>query len=74
MKVDGVGVVGEVDEVPDFGGVEERSLGDGHVPVSVVEQHGDGTLDCVVDFDEGEVAGLDGGRFGDFGDGTESCG
>ncbi len=34
------GVVDEVDEVPDFGGVEEWGFGDGHVPVSVVEEHG----------------------------------
>ena len=42
VEVHGVGVLGEIDELPDLGGVEAGLLGDGLVPVLAVEQHDHG--------------------------------
>ena len=65
MQVHGVGVFGEVDELPDLGGVELWGFGDGLVPMLVVEQHEHGVADFVEVFVEGNRACDCGGRFGD---------
>ena len=57
VEMDGVGVVGEVDELPDLGGVEDGLFGDGLVPGGVVEQHAHGALHVVHVLVEGEAAG-----------------
>ena len=44
VEVHGVGVFGEVDELPDLGGVEFGGLGDGLVPALAVEEHDHRTL------------------------------
>ena len=65
MQVDGVGVVGEVDELPYLRGVEDGLLGDGGVPWGVVEQHAHRVLEHVHALVEGESAGAGGGGLGD---------
>src|SRR5579862_2263327 len=72
VQVDGVGVVGEIDEGPDLGGVEDGSFGDGHVPVRAVEEHDAGAAKAVLVVGECELAGADGGGLGDADDGAES--
>jgi hypothetical protein len=74
VEVHGVGVFGEVDELPDLGGVELGSLGDGLVPVLAVEQHDHGASDVVLVFVEGDGAGGDGGGLLQRGDGAEGGG
>ena len=39
VQVNGMRIVGEIHEFPDFGGAEHRLLGDRHVPGRVVQQH-----------------------------------
>ena len=72
VEVHGVGVFGEVDELPDFGGVELRKLGGGLVPVLAVDEHDHGAgrrlswYSCRV-----MGAGGDGGGLGDASDGAQ---
>ena len=67
-------VIGEIDELPDFGGIELRGLGDGLVPVLAVEQHEHGIADLVAVFVEGDGSGGYGGGLGDAVDGAEGGG
>ncbi len=64
MQVHGVRVFGEIDELPDLGGVEFGSFSDGLVPVLAVEQHEHGVADLVEILVERNGASGDGGGFG----------
>ena len=74
VKVHGVGVLGEVDELPDFCGVEARLLGNGLVPVLAVYEHDHRVADLVVALAEGDGAGENGGGFRRRGDCAEGGG
>ena len=74
VDVNGVGVLGEIEDLPDLGGVEGGFFGDGHVPGGVVEGHAHGILDPVHGLVEGEAASADGFAFGDAGDGAKGGG
>jgi hypothetical protein len=45
MKMDGVGVVRQVNQIPDFHRVQDWIFRDRHIPMSADEQHRDGVLD-----------------------------
>jgi hypothetical protein len=59
MQMDGVRILRQIDEFPNFGGVEFWLFGDGHVPGRVVEQHAHGVLHVIEELVEGEAAGGD---------------
>ena len=52
MKMDRVGVVRQVNQVPDFHRVQGRILRNRHIPMSAIEQHRDRVLSPVIYFDE----------------------
>ena len=65
VQVNGVHIVGEVHEFPDFRGIEHRFLGDGHMPRRLVQQHPHGfgyPLQLLV---QCEPSSLDGGGLRD---------
>lgn len=70
VQMHGMNIFGEVDELPDFGGVEFRELGGGFVPVLAVDQHDHGPGGFILIFVEGERTGFDCFRFGNSLDGT----
>ena len=72
VQVNGVRVVGGIDEAPDLGAVEGGLFGDGIVPVATVQQKQDGLAGEAAVFVEREQAGL--GRVGlrDLGTGRSS--
>src|ERR1700722_5982290 len=71
VQVHGVKILGQIDELPDFGGVKTRCFDDGFMPVLAVEQHEHRVADLVAVFVEGDRAGGYGGGFGDAVDGAE---
>ena len=73
MKVHGVRVFGEVDELPDLGGIELGGFGNGLVPSLAVEQHEHGVTDLIEILVESDGAGGDSGGLRDTVDGAE-CG
>ena len=60
VQVDGVRVLGEVDQFPDLRGVQYGLLGYGSHPGRVVEEHAHGLLHFVHVLIEGQAAGADG--------------
>jgi hypothetical protein len=52
MQMDGMRIVGGIDQIPDFDRIKERIFGDGHVPGRVVKEHFDWVLHQVVNFIE----------------------
>jgi len=71
MQVNGVRVVGEVEELPYLRSVEDGLFGDGRVPRGVVEQHAHRALHVVHALVEGETASFNGTRFGEALDGMQ---
>src|SRR5580704_2733160 len=74
VEVHGVKVLGQIDELPDFSGVETRCFGDGFMPVLAVEQHEHGVADLVAVFVEGDRASGYSGGIGDAVDFAEGRG
>ena len=73
MEVHGMKIFGEVDELPDLGGVELGGFGNGLVPSLAVEQHEHGVTDLIEILVESDGAGGDSGGLRDTVDGAE-CG
>ena len=66
VKVDGVRIFRQIDQLPNFRRVEHRLLSYGHVPGSVVQQHAHGLLHQVHSLIESETARLDRAGFQEF--------
>src|SRR5271170_3632161 len=66
--MNGVGIVGQIDQFPDFHRIEDRALGNGHVPVHAIEEHLVGVASEVVYLVQGELTSLDSSGFRDFWD------
>ncbi len=52
VKMDRVGVVRQVYQVPNFHRIQDWIFRDGHIPMSAVEQHCDWVLGPIIHFDE----------------------
>src|SRR5271170_1977241 len=74
VEMHGMKVLGQIDELPDFSGVEARCFGDGFMPVLAVEQHEHRVADLVAVFVESDRASGYGGGFGDAVDPAEGGG
>ena len=74
VQMHGVGVFGEVDELPYFGRIEFGCLGDGFVPAFAIDEHEHGALVVVLIVMKGQRAGRCGLRLGDALDGAQDLG